>query len=396
MTFQSFERVLKQPSQLWARLWGLFAMLMLGFGSSSAHALIQRGVGNLSFEQPVISSTTPCRVYIAQDKVPFWSTNHPNVTEEATGGCTGAPVTGVRAPIFEVWRGPRNINGNEGSNSDLVRGRSGAQFIELNATQLSEPRQNICLIQGEAVRWRFSHNGRNAVSDQLQFNIGSTPVVTASTSTTGAGTVLNCAFGSCSVASTVSNGRWADYSGQFTYNGTSGDVAMRFASLNGVSTSGNFLDDIRVELAPVVEFVGAVISSSENAASPPAINIALVGVVPAGGMNLALSVAPTSTATIGSDYTINGQSNLNFNVFVPAGDYQAGHTVSVPVQINNDILAEGSETFTVSLQASPTGSYRVLSTTACGANAVGAVTYTITDNDIQLRVQKKLAECCGG
>ncbi|MEC7119552.1 MAG: SdrD B-like domain-containing protein, partial [Pseudomonadota bacterium] len=190
------------------------------------------------------------------------------------------------------------------------------------------------------------------------------------------------------VNSTVSNGRWADYRGEFVHNLPSGDVSMRFESLNGLSTNGNFLDDIQVELAPVVEFAGATITSPENTATPPAINITLVGVVPAGGMNLALTVAATSTATIGVDYTINGQSNPSFNVFVPAGDYQGGLTIPVPVQITNDTIAEGDELFSVTLQPSPTDAYRVLSTTACGGNAIGSANYTIIDDDIELRLQK--------
>lgn len=124
MTFQSFEQTLKQPSQLWIVL--LLGLIGLLFGMSSAHALVQRGVGNLSFEEPVISTVSPCRVYLADSKVPFWETNHPPTPEETVGSCNGGTVSSppLVAPIFEIWRGPRSG----------MTARSGTQFIELNAT----------------------------------------------------------------------------------------------------------------------------------------------------------------------------------------------------------------------------------------------------------------------
>lgn len=365
------------------------------FSAFNANALIQRGIGNLSFESPVISTTTPCRVYIAESKVPFWQTNHAATPEQQTGGCTNTPLTGANESIFEIWRGPRNIAGNEGLNTELIAARRGAQFSELNATQLSTLSQQVCLINGEDVRWRFSHNGRNTTNDNISMNIGATLITTGSTSTTGQGSVLNCLGGStCNVNSQVTTSpsgqtRWADYSGNFSHFLPSGNVTMAFNSLNGLSTNGNFLDDIQIDLVPVVEFSSGVFTSPENNGVPPSIGITVVGVIPTGGLPLNMSVnGAASSAIIGTDYQLNGQNNATFTFTIPAGDYSAGAVIQLPVTLLNDTTIESNESFQISILPSSNSSYQVLSTATCGGAATSNATYTIVDDDADVSVIK--------
>ena len=62
--------------------------------------------------------------------------------------------------------------------------REGSQFAELNADSVSELTQTVCLVNGETVEWRLSHNGRNATNDTMQFRAGTQAIASISTSTT--------------------------------------------------------------------------------------------------------------------------------------------------------------------------------------------------------------------
>lgn len=290
------------------KCWLVFIYGLLMVLLSQHVSAYQRSYTNLGFETPSIATTAPCRVYISNTKVPGWLTTHPFFNEEAVGSCTAGVInTTVSGQILEIWYGPRTMGGGFGD----LSAREGLQFAELNAAAVTEMSQSVCLVNGEPVTWRFSHNGRNAAPDTMNFRAGTQAVASVSTSTTGAGTVTACSAGTCSVtASGVTTGgqpRWADYSGTFTYTGASGQTVLGFQSTSGSATLGNFLDAIQITVKPIIEFTSANYSIPENSLNPPPIQVVVAGIVPVGGIVLTFNVTG-GTAILGSDYTVNGGS----------------------------------------------------------------------------------------
>jgi hypothetical protein len=190
--------------------------------------------------------------------VPGWLTTHSFYQEEGSpNGGTGNCGTGVvnhnvvSGQILEIWKGPRNNN----TGGLPLSAREGTQFAELNAEQITEMSQNVCLVSGEPVTWTLSHNGRTG-TDSMTFRAGTQPIANVSTSQWGDGAVT-CLSGTCNVNSQVTNvsgngTRWADYSGTFTYTGASGQTVLGFQSTSGSATSGNFLDGIQITVKPII------------------------------------------------------------------------------------------------------------------------------------------------
>src|SRR5690606_38356645 len=169
------------------------------------------------------------------------------------------------APILEIWRTPRN-NGSGGT----VDARSGVQIAELNAEAASRIYQNVCLINGERVNWRFSHRGRGSATahDQMEMKIGATSTIVR-VGTTNNGAFLTPVVSQGTIQPPVNvggNATWVDYRGSFNYAGTTGVTNMGFEAIGG-STSGNLLDDIQIELAPFVEFTAPSSSTPESASN---------------------------------------------------------------------------------------------------------------------------------
>ena len=376
--------------------------MLLMLISSTAQGVIQRSFINLSFDDVQISGATPCRVYASQgSSVPGWTTTHPNATSSDPSNrvsCNGSVSPGVDVtsfqPIIEVWRGPRLISGGTTActtGSDCMVARSLSQFVELNAEQMSEIRQQVCLESGETVGWKFSHNGRNTTNDQMRFKAGNRSIVDVSTSTTGQGSQV-CGSGvSCTAVQSgrvriFGKNRWADYSGTFT-SVSSANTYIGFTSLNGTSTEGNFLDDIQVILKPAVEFKLGNYTDVENISASQSVEVQVVGIVPA-DITLNFSIDPTSTAVIGTDYKINNGVSTSFNIPLAAGDYSSGHTISIPVQLLNNSVVEGSRFFKVILTPDAT-KFTIMPTNFCtntGGNATS--TYSIQDDDIGLQLEK--------
>lgn len=355
-----------------------------------ANAAYQRGYLNLGFESPQIATVgNACRTYISNTRVPGWLTTHPFYQEEKVDNCLSSLSVGGSGQIIEMWSGPRTIGGGGTGN---ISAREGNQFVELNAQYISELSQNICLVNGEQVSWKFSHNGRNAASDTMTLRAGIQKIATVSTNTTGDGSVSQCNSGTCGVSSKVSNNRWADYSGTFTYTGSTGQTPMGFQSTSGSGTSGNFLDGIQIVVKPIIEFSSASYTVPENGGTVQPLKVIVVGDVPSGGISLAFNVND-GTAQLGTDYKINGGTANTFTKTIPQGSYGAGtpYILEVPVEIINDLVNESDETFTVTINQST--DFHIMSSKDCGASGNGTATYVINDDDaptdMDLKIEKK-------
>ncbi|WP_274626754.1 DUF7507 domain-containing protein [Arvimicrobium flavum] len=328
---------------------------------------LQRTFINLGFEQPNMG-VAGCRLYIAEAQVPGWTTNHPSDATENVG-CTGFSLNPNRGALIETWKTPRQG----------VNAREGTQLAELNAKQLSRISQNVCLVQGETVGWRFSHRGRGSATthDVMNFLVGSQVIKRVQTTNTGAGGLVGSVAGQGTATSAAGPDGWRDYSGAFAYTGATGTTNLGFEAVSsaGGATEGNFLDSIQVELRSFVDFTDAQFKTQEGeTVDLPAVRI--LGTVPAGGMNVLVDVTG-GTATLGTDYQTVPANSTSLVVHIPAGNYD-GDEFPITVSALADAIVEGDETVTFQIRPSP-DDYFVLSTESCGAPAHAQAVWTITD-----------------
>lgn len=352
----------------------------------SAAAQVQRSFANPGFETPVLTSSPAgagCYLLLDESLVPGWTTTHPSQT--GGGSCT-APAAGS-GRLIELWS----------SNFQGVTARQGNNFSELNASASSRLYQNVCLINGESINWRFSHRGRGSatVGDVMDFNVGaSLPVVRVDTTSSGAFNTPIVSQGTALVPVAGGNG-WIDYTGTFNYAGATGTNSLGFESIStgsGNNTIGNFLDNIQIDLRPFVEFVQPSSSTPESASN----NRSTLRVNGTVFTAFDVTVAITGgTATLGTDYTTPGNSTT-LTVTIPAGTYDgtsAASLFALPVAVTQDLLVEGNETIQLRVQPG-TGSpvpYLLNSSASCGGTAQTTWTYTIVDDDASINLTKNAA-----
>ncbi|TDR44947.1 putative repeat protein (TIGR01451 family) [Tahibacter aquaticus] len=383
-----------------ARLAATAAATLLLLGAGMAKAQIQRGFVNTGFELPSAGATT-CVFIIGADAIPGWNTTHPvasgaqpasycppNITA-ATPGATGGG-------LIEIW-----ANGGAGAPS-----LAGTQHAELNAYVVSRLSQSVCLINGETVSFSLGHRGRASASvpDVAEFNIDSNAntVLQASTENDGGGGVVQCgntvvaptngpvagandgAVVTPSCSSVIATSGWRRYSGTFTWNGSSGahDFGLASISAAGGSAAGNFFDDMNITLRPVIELSSGQFSSREGQPSAQP-QLLVVGTVPAGGIPVSITVV-AGTATLGSDYTTTSTFTI------PAGVYQTPTAVPLTglITVIDDTIIEDNETLSLQIQTS--AAYVLGSTATCNAAAQATTTYTIVDNDVDVRTTKSV------
>ena len=378
---------------------------------SLAQTVIQRSFVNSSFESPDLQNGG-CRVYINEARVTGWTTTHPSAATEnlncnVLGGLGASP-----GPIMELWKTPRSSD-----SGGTVNAPDGTQIAELNAAQASRLYQPICLINGDRVTWDFSHRGRvvNAPDstrfDIAQMVIGSTGVIArVGTSNTGAmapGTptaTLGTITGSAAIAG---NTTWRNYSGAFTYSGATGlsNIGFEAESTGSGSTgTGNLLDNVRVNLTPLVDFAKASSADLEGAqaGSPrllPNRPVLRVNGTVATAFNLTVQVVG-GTATRGVDYFTNTPAGTSptITIPVPAGTYDgvsASSLFALPVYIaGNDTSGSpsgkvGAWDIQFALQQ-PGGNspFLLMSNSVCGSAGQGTADYVINDDDGALVITK--------
>jgi uncharacterized repeat protein (TIGR01451 family) len=355
-----------------------------------AQAQVSRSFTNLGFEQPNLT-TAGCRVYINQSQVPGWNTTHQSAGTENSGGCIVAGGLGATpGPIIEMWRTPRN-----NSSGGNVNAPEGIQIAELNAAVASRMFQNVCLVNGELVRWRFSHRGRASatVRDIAEMKVGaSATIVRVGTTNSGAFDPPLASLGAVNAAPVAGNTTWINYTGEFIYPNATGltNIGFEAISASGGATNGNLLDNIQIELAPLVEFTQPSSSSPET---NPGINLPTFRVNGTFFAPRTITVLITGgTATLGVDYTTPGNSPV-ININVPAGTYDGvspGSLFVLPVAIVEDTDVEGNETIEFEIQpdvVAPAG-YQLGSSNVCGGAAQTTWSFTIIDNDARISVQK--------
>lgn len=366
---------------MWCWVWAV-AIVIPGL----AGAQVQRSMINPGFESPVLSPGA-CYVQVPSTSVPGWETTHPSAL--GSGSCT-SPLAST-GPLIELWS----------SVFFGVTARAGKNFAELNAQQSSRIYQNVCLIQGESFNWRFSHRGRQSatIADVAAFKVGASQEIVRVGTTSDGTTSAPIPSAGITVAS-GGNG-WADYSGTYSYAGTTGVNSLGFESIStagGNQSVGNFLDNIQIELAPFVEFVQSS-SSAVEAAGNNLPQIRINGTV-FSPMTVTVAIAG-GTATRGAtgntnvDYTTAGGS-ATLTMTIPAGIYDGtaatNSLFTLPVTIVDNTTVQSNRTIQFQLQASTATpkAYLLNSSSSCGAAAQTASIYTIIDDDAGVAVTKNV------
>ncbi|SDP15594.1 conserved repeat domain-containing protein, partial [Phyllobacterium sp. YR620] len=345
-----------------------FAGLLTWVFPGVAQAQVQRSMINQSFEDPVIGAL-PCYATIREDLVPGWNTSHTKIGNPS-GSCLsvkpGGSLTGGSGGFVEFWR----------SGEGGVFASDGSQFVELNANESSRLFQTVCLVNGETFNWRFSHRARGNGNETLSFNISPTSkpagLPADSTTTEIVSDVVKKADG------------WKKRSGSFTYTGDSGLQTLGFRS-SDAGSSGNFLDDVQIELGPYVEFQPAEGSGAESIATANLPTLRLAGTLT---KPLTVTVSVSGTATLGKDFTTPNGTN-KFTVDIPAGDYDGTNGVPTGIKVTNDTDIEPNETILLTIEPN-SAAYTLASTTSCGGKSTTTTKYTILDDDVRITVKKQL------
>lgn len=381
--------------------------LLLAALAMPAAAQIQRTIINPSFESPTIASG--CQGYVYAARVAGWFTTDAPLTSptadfDSPNGCVGNngtnPAGGTR--VFEYYS--NNVVDNQ-SGLTLMAAQ-GTQFVELNAQTASRLYQNVCLIPGETLSFSFSHLGRRSATtaDVARFMLGGTAtlntgveIVRASDSNDGSPGFATAGLSTNTVRtvgpSAGGTGRnWGNYTGSVVipagYGGVQQLAFEAVSSSSGNTAQGNFLDNIQIAMKPTIELASASYTFVEGTAGQPQIQIIVAGDVPAGGAPVSMTITPGS-ATIGSDYTVNGGTSLTFSATIPAGSYGMGTAISIPIPVAviNDLVMESTENFTVTVNPN-LSQYVVSSTTTCNAVGRASATINIQDNDGTIRIIK--------
>ncbi|MEW4448507.1 hypothetical protein [Qipengyuania sp. JC766] len=269
-------------------------------------------------------------------------------------------VAGWNSTTGEIELWDTNFNG--------VPAYQGNVFAEMNASAPGALYQTICMVNGEQIGWQFAHRARTggAATQTASFQIASQT-----------GTLIQ----NLATQSSTINNVWNLNTGQTTYNGPSGMQRVQFTTTNPGSF-GNFLDDIRINLNPFVEFSS---NATTGVESIPTANLPTL--IVSGSIFTSRTVTVTitgGTATRGTDYTTPG-GGATFTVTIPPGIYQRT-AVPLGITIINDNAIESSETITMSLVAG--SGYTISGTSTCGGTPIASSTYTITDDDARLTLTK--------
>ncbi len=113
-----------------------------------------------------------------------------------------------------------------------VQAFEGNQFAELNANQVSTLYQTLCITPGTLLQWSVRHRGRFG-TDVAQVQIGETLATATSQVTMSDGT-----------------SGWGYYSGEYLIPSDQYSTVFAFVSISSVggSSSGNFIDDIQINV----------------------------------------------------------------------------------------------------------------------------------------------------
>ncbi|GGF01433.1 hypothetical protein GCM10010984_18640 [Chishuiella changwenlii] len=156
-----------------------------------------------------------------------WFTTHAN----QPGACD-LMGSGNCHPI-EVWR--------SGHGEPRVFAAEGINFVELNAIQQSAIYQNIYLRPGDVINYYFRHRARQFTSEQVAIQVYNQ------------NQIHQIQIGTSNIPSSTSS--WSINQNSVTLPSTfvAGVYRIAFQGYGGTPSVGNFLDDIRIRISPIID-----------------------------------------------------------------------------------------------------------------------------------------------
>ncbi|NNC37381.1 MAG: hypothetical protein EX271_09590 [Acidimicrobiales bacterium] len=243
----------------------------------------------------------------------------------------------------------------------------GNVFAEMNANSPGTLHQDVCLLAGETIGWTFAHRARNGGPD---------PQIAILEIATSTGAI----FQTLATQSTTIGQPWQVNTGSTTYTGATGTQRVQFRTTNPGSY-GNFIDDLRLDIAAFAQFSAA--SSSDMEAGGGNIPTIILD----GRVEFSTTIPFTitgGTATLTDDFTVSSGV-----VTIPAGLYKA-QAFPLPITIVDDTVGEPDETIEIAL-GTPSSGEVVFAHTACDGTVPQVTTiYTIINDDGRIEANKSV------
>jgi len=291
-------------------LLGTACIAPLGF-AEAANAQVTREIINPSFED----GPTPGTFVIASD------TQHPGWL--STNG------------EMETWRA-----------GFLQRSaQDGTFLVELNPSAPVGLYQEVCLFNGENLSWDFYHAARGNPTNAVPTQTVVYEVVDSNDNFIQ-GLTTNTLVPMGPTGTNNTNNLWDNVTGNVIYNGPTGVQRLQFRSTNNGS-NGNFLDNINVDLVPTITLTPTSSSDLETGSGPYP-EIVIKGEL-LSDTTVSFSILPSSTATLGADYTIASNT-----VIIPAGSYDgvsAASMFGLGITVLTDGLYDPNETIEIQIDS---------------------------------------------
>lgn len=384
--------------------------------------VIQRSFVNLSFETaPDLSWRNSSYCFNKS-----WSANYCLFNQQGvlgwrtTASTKNGANTEIRRREIEFWKaGTGNTNG--------ITAHNGTYYAELNAHEPSSLYQNVCISEEDKLTWSLHHAVRNNVTtEKIKFFISDEIVDpipnggTANAITVTGKKYFSNDQGQTEFSSSVRR-IWNEHKKTtavalktFLNGATAKVMAFGFEGV-GTGEEGNWLDDIKLNLKPAIEFSADSGAVLENATGNlHSVDFNIVGLVN-GDIEVAFVIDNTiinNPAQYGKDYKIYDNSSAQPIEIIPTPDpnnpkilrfkykmkynsalkYDSGVTVKgLAIQVFNNSDKEGNRVIPFELDRTQT-SIAVMDLSDCGGRVFEGFQYEIQDDDVDLGVTKQLID----
>jgi uncharacterized repeat protein (TIGR01451 family) len=364
--------------------------------------LSTRNVLNGGFEQPAKASNGAGYV------VPEGYGNTPPIIWQTTED------TAPYANALEVWRGAQVAQGGLAAGA-----HSGAQYAEINGSSNASLYQDVCLLPNETINWSLWHGARDANQTNIM-----TVSITDPTQWRGKTPPATQLYNSDNLTTRYSDG-WLLKQGSWVNTGNSiKPLRFAFAAVQGSggnASRGNFIDDVNLDLSPIIDFLPTNSSQNINLTSTTegnttnnyylslrvngtmqsagTVQIDLTGLSASRSFTLG-SVLKGSATAPGLTATKSGNSII---LNIPTGIYDpnvVSNYIHIPIDFSNTaIQSNDALTFTLSnatgggAAIAPNGISLVIPnlsivSTSCLGTPRTTVSTTLTDEDVDLSITK--------
>ncbi|MQW92012.1 hypothetical protein GHJ48_06315 [Acinetobacter sp. dk771] len=339
---------------------------------------------------------------------------------------------------IELWSAGQLVSGDQNWGPVAAEGKI---YAELNSTTAAALYQNVCVSEKDVLNWSFSHRPRENISEQAGFFIANV-INDQSTQNKITLDFTNISNGDKYLKKTdllatdpgkingnVLNTSWKNYSGENValnkYLGGKKSAIMAFGfealQTTGDAARGNWLDNIRLELNPGIEFSaesGSVIESATGTYHTVDFNV--VGNV---NNNVTIKfIIDQTKVSKPAQYRKNDQGDYKLYALnkdgsvkkeiVPIPDssnsnilrfeyemeydsalkYDTGVTVKgLAIELFDNELSDGDRVVPFELDPEQTG-LSVMDLRSCGDKVFSGFKYEILDDEVDLEVKKALLE----